>query len=417
MKKVLAALILSAMLTSSAGATHWHVMGPRAMGMGGAGVAVAQGPLASYWNPAGLGQLYNTSGLLFPFGARFAFTGGLLQGANDLFKISQDCQTGTGSSCGAVNITAALDRLDQPGSGALLDIGGGGSLKIKRIVVFVNNIGYIGVQPLTIDRTNTGTAGGATGIENNTSSIQIAGVNLTELGVGYGRELGETGLILGANIKGIVGKTGYNSLTVAAEDAEDGGFSDFDKNAETTIRPSFDVGLLWDVRETFPGVPMRPRFGITGRNLNDPKFDFKNSADKYHLNGQVRGGIALSPFKFWHLAADLDLTNNLTPVEGFHSRFLSLGTEINVINHPAFNIPLRVGLQKNVAKQSTEAWAVTGGFGVNLLHLVIDVAGMVSSKQTTIESEGESAKIPNNFGGSVHVGFMFGGKDEGVRNK
>lgn len=33
---------------SPALALEWHVKGPRALGMGGAGVALAQGPLASY---------------------------------------------------------------------------------------------------------------------------------------------------------------------------------------------------------------------------------------------------------------------------------------------------------------------------------------------------------------------------------
>ena len=33
---------------------EWIVVGPRAVGMGGAGVAVTRGPLATYWNPAAM---------------------------------------------------------------------------------------------------------------------------------------------------------------------------------------------------------------------------------------------------------------------------------------------------------------------------------------------------------------------------
>jgi len=36
------------------GADEWAVLGPRAMGMGGAGVAVTRGGLSTYWNPAAL---------------------------------------------------------------------------------------------------------------------------------------------------------------------------------------------------------------------------------------------------------------------------------------------------------------------------------------------------------------------------
>ena len=35
-------------------AEEFHVVGARAMGMGGAGVAVTRGVLSSYWNPAAL---------------------------------------------------------------------------------------------------------------------------------------------------------------------------------------------------------------------------------------------------------------------------------------------------------------------------------------------------------------------------
>lgn len=37
-----------------AAAEEWAILGPRAMGMGGAGVAVTRGGLSSYWNPAAL---------------------------------------------------------------------------------------------------------------------------------------------------------------------------------------------------------------------------------------------------------------------------------------------------------------------------------------------------------------------------
>ena len=67
------ALLLAASSAAPAGAVPFHVMGPRALGMGGAQVAIAQGPLASYWHPAGVGQLYHTSGPIPPVSLRGAF--------------------------------------------------------------------------------------------------------------------------------------------------------------------------------------------------------------------------------------------------------------------------------------------------------------------------------------------------------
>jgi hypothetical protein len=50
----LLAVGLVALLAVRAPAEEWAVLGSRAMGMGGAGVAVTRGGLSSYWNPAGL---------------------------------------------------------------------------------------------------------------------------------------------------------------------------------------------------------------------------------------------------------------------------------------------------------------------------------------------------------------------------
>lgn len=48
-------LFLFAVLASPALAREWTIVGPRALGMGGAGVAVANDASASYWNPAAFG--------------------------------------------------------------------------------------------------------------------------------------------------------------------------------------------------------------------------------------------------------------------------------------------------------------------------------------------------------------------------
>ncbi len=417
----LATLAITAALAAAgapAGATQWHDFGPRAMGMGGAGVAIAQGPEASYWNPAGLGQLYNTSGLAIGGGLRGEFTGTVLQGANDLNQIARDCDRGF--NCTIPRVQAALDRLNSPGTGAMLDWGGGGELKIKRVVVFVNNLGQIGLTP----RMDTNTAGcpGTTCLDSNQSKLVIRGGSFTELGLGYAKEIKETGLILGGNLKGIVGNIGYNEILVAQNDTEDGSFSKFNDNAKSSFRPGIDLGLLWDARETYGSLPWRPRLGLVARNINNPKFDMPDAAklagagDKYSLEGQIRAGAAISPFKFWHLAADLDLTKNLTAIEGYRSRFLSLGTEINIFNRTWINIPLRAGIKKNLSDTGSGA-AYSLGLGLNFLHIIVDVGGQVSAKRTTIQGEGKTEEIPNNFAGAARIAFLFGGKDEGGREK
>lgn len=61
---VLASILCSAIAVSAAPseAREWTIVGPRALGMGGAGVAVANDSSASYWNPAAFGFFKDSGG-------------------------------------------------------------------------------------------------------------------------------------------------------------------------------------------------------------------------------------------------------------------------------------------------------------------------------------------------------------------
>ncbi len=59
------ALLSVVALARSAAAAPFQILGPRALGMGGAGVAVAEGVAASYWNPAAYG-LYRRRTVIGP---------------------------------------------------------------------------------------------------------------------------------------------------------------------------------------------------------------------------------------------------------------------------------------------------------------------------------------------------------------
>ncbi|PJB23143.1 MAG: hypothetical protein CO113_18880 [Elusimicrobia bacterium CG_4_9_14_3_um_filter_62_55] len=413
MRKTLLASLLSLALVGQAGATPWHDLGPRAMAMGGAGVAMAQGPLASYWNPAGLGQLYGTSGLVIPaFGMRIEATGRMLEGANDLYQISQNAASHTNA-----DVTNALTKFGERGNGAMVDLGASVALKLWKGTIFATPLAYIGATPYA---DTTGGLTPATLGTANTSEMRLRGGVFTELGFGYAHEIMETGLIVGGNLKGIVGKVGFNRIRITQTDPGNGSFGDFDTNTKTSIQPGVDLGLLWDMRETFDGLPLRPRIGVVGRNLNNPKFKYPAQAvtagerDKLSMQGQVRAGVALSPFKFWHLTADLDMTENLTLIDGYKTRYAGVGTEINVVNRPRFNLPLRAGLKKNLSDTNSGV-AFTAGAGLNFFHFTLDIAGQVSAKRTQLQSEGKNEKVPNNVAASIRLGFLFGQKDEGGR--
>ena len=170
--------------------------------------------------------------------------------------------------------------------------------------------------------------------------------------------------------------------------------------------------------------PFHPRIGITARNINDPKFTNADMAklngepSKFSLQGNTRMGVAISPFGFWNIAADADLTRNLTSVSGVASQYVGLGTEVNVFNQSWINIPLRVGLARNLAEPGAKT-SLTGGFGLNFLHFMVDASAMVSPSYVQVQSgqnnSGQSGttqsskKIPTNLSAGVQIGMLFGG--------
>src|SRR5262245_7566399 len=85
LRTLLALALIWTTLPTRAYADSFKVLGPRPLGMGGAFVAMAEGGLAQYWNPAGLAQ-ENASkwGAVAGVGGRAEFTGGILNDANTL---------------------------------------------------------------------------------------------------------------------------------------------------------------------------------------------------------------------------------------------------------------------------------------------------------------------------------------------
>lgn len=532
-RRLSASLALSVCLslaTQPVFADVFHILGPRATGMGGAFVAMAEGPIAQYWNPAGLAQEATASkwGIQLPVGARGEFTGGILKDANklgdlaDKFKRIQAAQTsGTAGAMDADEIAAfyegvaAIQGMNEPGKGVLASIEGGANIKVGGWAVSVNNYTSAGASPF-VDTKNIGLgasgsligvnfgnsatycggsctgapanstnqqsaatiqaslssqfsaldslSGGAltaAGINsgnignvivnmavqngasvqqiadaaaaisanasaaapiinnaaagnpytNNTSNLTVRGGSFTELALSHGRKLPVVpGLKVGANIKLIKGDIGYARFDVLnKESGSTDAFDDFLDDSKSSVQPALDLGVLWHLKDVVPVLPFKPRVGIVARNINNPKFSQPDlakrngEASKYSLNGQMRGGVAISPLNWWHISMDADLTNNNTPVEGFQSRMIALGTEINVVNKSWLNLPLRCGITKNISTSDSKP-ALTAGFGLNFLHFIFDVGASVSTERTKVEDNDE---VPSNASVAAQLSFMF----------
>lgn len=516
MKRSFLTFVLLTAAAAAAGAEQWKILGTRPMGMGGAFVAVAQGPIAQYWNPAGLVKSSaNVSGMELPVGVVAEFTGDIMKNASEIGDLAseysqiQNAQSNQGAMdarqvAAFVKTLSLMSDMNEPGKGVLVDAAGGANFKFSKVALSVNNYTSIGLNPF-IDTRNVGLgtiagdassgvtmAGAATGnpadpeqlaaantIEaaintigyaslenlicgaggcltvqnagitdadtlanafvnqaglsnaqiaevagtisqyaadvapiiaaagsgasytNNTSNLTVAGASLTEIAAGYAWNVDKwlRGLSVGGNVKMINGRTTSTAFRFLSEG--DTGSALKLEDMKSSWQPAVDLGLLWDVNRTYPRLPLRPKVGFVLRNVNSPSFDVLGAAD-YKADRQARLGVALNPARFWTLAMDVDVTKNETAVEGFDSRQLCLGTEINIFNSKAFNIPLRAGLMKNLAEKDSKP-AYTLGTGLNLLYMHFDVSGVVSSERTRLDD----ADIPTKVGLAASFGLLF----------
>ncbi|MFI5350657.1 MAG: conjugal transfer protein TraF [Elusimicrobiota bacterium] len=464
LKRALAPLLTGALFAASAAqALEWQTLGAQAMGMGGTGVALAKGPLGAYWNPAGLAQPENPSGTATGIGAEALVAGSLLQGANSLNNLYTPCNNFAKSLnngvfdfadlsvCNLTNINNALNEFGGPGNGVSLNIPAAlFDLKVGNFTLFANSFNYLGLSPSvdTVDEAIPIPLPGSTAqppnsILNNISGLTFNALSVEELGIGYAHELPSVaGLYLGGNLKALVGATAFDQIY--AEQTTNGNFPTPDSgnyNVDKQLKPAVDLGFLWDVDKTFSQAPFNPRLGLTMRNINNPKFaNPARSQGPVCANGvpfsaqpancvlfaqpsqlavgaQTRFGVALSPLHFINLTADVDLNKNPTLVNGYSSQMAGAGVELNIFHLTWLNIPLRAGIKRNIAMAGSPD-IITGGFGLNFLHLTLDAAAEVTpslqtiSYQTNNNQTTNTASIPSEVGLSFQLGFQFGGGEE-----
>ncbi|MBI5183168.1 MAG: hypothetical protein HY999_02250, partial [Nitrospinae bacterium] len=88
------------------------------------------------------------------------------------------------------------------------------------------------------------------------------------------------------------------------------------------------------------------------------------------LDPQVRAGVVIIPFKSLNVAADIDLTENSSLIEGSKDRRIGFGAEKGFLSEL---ISLRAGLYKNIAEGDSNV-VYTGGFGFRIFMIHLDAA-------------------------------------------
>jgi hypothetical protein len=346
------------MIPAQALALEFVTVGPRAMGMGGAGVAVTTDALATYWNPAGLAMTQTVD-------VRIQGSGQVIDRlgiANSVHDLEDFDRTNTS----AANLAKAQDianRINRPG--ASVSINGSAGLYLKGHLgehAFGINVSDVatggGIISTPIQATQPGGAGTPISL---TGQMALLGLEVRQVAFSYAYafsdktfSVGVTGKILqGAAYNGHMTLTGGNDVSVT------------DNFGKATLSTAFgiDVGAIYRPSSWL-------RFAIVAKDLNQPTFDTPGGGE-LKLGPQVRGGVALNPYSSLTLTADVDATSNKTFVPGVKSQILSLGAEQTIFSE---FLSFRVGAFKNM-KDTETPFTPTAGLGLRVYAFRFDVGG------------------------------------------
>ncbi len=378
---ILAIVFLTAPALSQA--AQFAVVGPRALGMGGASVAAVNDSTAVYWNPAALAD-FKKFEIRVPVSVGFHDHMGLKDTWDRINEINALVQA---QDPAAVSETYnLLTDLNKPDTGTDLDLSGGLLVSIpfskSAIAVSALGIGYAGLYP-TIDTLHLDQTlpPGPNYIGNNNSAVTGIGVFAVEPAVSFATSLGET-LFIGANAKMIYASTFVHSVSMRTNDYSTF-ISDLNNSETKSSKGSVDAGILFAPTKSFS-------IGVVGRNLNSPSFpvegffaykdvpapgdvQISSTPDRkeIELEPQYRAGIAWKPFSHITISADYDISKNKTLTPGFEDQTAAAGVEITL---PKEIVSLRGGAYKNLA-DSNSNMVYTLGVGVRAFVLRVDLAG------------------------------------------
>lgn len=357
---VMAFLLAPAM----AQAVQFSIVGPRALGMGGANVAAVNDSTAVYWNPAALADFKKVD-IRVPLSVALRDHVGLKDTVDRINEINALVQA---NNSAAINETIdLLNHLNKPNTGADIDASAGLLVSIpfskSAIAVSALGLGYAGLYP-TVDTGHLGTniLVPGTFVGNNTSTVTGIGIVTAEPAFSFATQLNEK-LCVGANAKMIKANTYLYSQTINSGD-----FSNFTDNLDNSKTASnkaaVDAGILFAPIKSF-------NIGVVGRNLNSPKFPLVAGAGELKLEPQYRAGVAWKPYKNVTFSADGDLSKNKTLTPGFEDQTVAAGVELTL---PKEIMSFRGGLYKNTAASDSNV-VYTAGVGLRIFALRIDVAG------------------------------------------
>ena len=383
-------LVLSLVLVPVlAQAAQFAILGPRALGMGGASVAAVNDSTAVYWNPAALANSRKVD-IRIPAGAAVRDYADL---SNNWDRINAILDAVNAGDISAANeLQQLLLDMDKPGAVTNFDATGG---LLVSVPVFSSSamafsalgIGYAEIVP-TIDTFHLNTitpTNPINGIASNNSAVTAIGLVLAEPAVSFATPLGNH-VLVGANAKMIYASTFLHSEIIQTGNFDT--FRDTMNNSETrSNKASIDAGIL--VKPT-----KNLNLGLVGRYLNSPSFPVTGRVavplgngdvtipplpvtDVIELKPQYRAGVAWKPIDNLTLSADYDLSKNESFTGNTEDQTVAGGLELTLFGDA---LSLRAGAYKNTANDLANV-VYTAGLGFRVFSLYIDVAGAYDFKE------------------------------------
>jgi len=239
-----------------------------------------------------------------------------------------------------------------------------------------------------------GSFGKNTSISNNSTSLAVRGLLLTEVPIAYGykfdlKELGQLGV--GGAVKVMMGTT-YGSIINIQEAKGSNNIVKRVTDSQTdSTTVGLDLGVAW--RKVLPVVGQF-NAGIVAKNLNSPEFDAPiGFTGKTKVEPQVRVGVAIDPYSWLTVAADMDMTKNKTLALGNASQNFGFGATLKPLSYLAF----RLGMYTNVAESSVGPVG-TFGLSVGPDWLRLDLDGAAAFKSATFDNNSYPREAKVEFG-------------------
>ena len=350
------AIFVGLIVPVQAMALEFVSVGPRATGMGGAGVAITTDALATYWNPAGL-AMTQTVDVRIQGGGQVIDRLGIADAVHDLESFNPNDPNTAANLAKAQEIA---NQINKPG--ATVSVNGSAGLYIK---------GHLGEHAFGVNISDVATGGAFVStpvtVTQTPSTVLLTGAmalpafEARQVAFSYAYAFSDKMFSFGVTGKLIQGAAYSGNTTLTG-------------GTDVSIRDNFGKPTLSTAFGIDVGAIYRPsswlRFGVVAKDLNQPTFDTPG-AGELKLSPQVRGGLAINPYSSLTLTADVDVTSNKTLVPGIKSQVLSLGAEQTIFSE---FLSFRLGGFKNMQDASTP-FTPTAGLGLRIYAFRIDVGG------------------------------------------